>query len=194
MPRVGSSRIRTFGSVVQPFADDDLLLVAAGEVQDLLLRAGRLDVELLDVGLGDLVFLLAARGCRPSSLRADTAAWYFPGQTYQGSGPRSFRSSGTRPSPARMASVGVCFSQLFAVDDDTRRCPAGRRRRSPRMTSLRPAPISPAKPRISPRWSVEADVLHHLARVQMLCLEHGFADLRRCPSGRYRRACGRPSC
>ena len=53
---------------VQPLADDDLLLVAAGEIADLLVARGRLDVDQLDVLVRDLVFHLRAREQTPACL------------------------------------------------------------------------------------------------------------------------------
>ena len=47
MPRVGSSRMRILGFVSSQRADQHLLLVAAGQVEDRLLELGRLDAELL---------------------------------------------------------------------------------------------------------------------------------------------------
>ena len=60
MPRVGSSRMSRFGFGEQPAGQQHLLLVAAGQVADQGVRAGRPDVEGLDVAVGELV-LLAAR-------------------------------------------------------------------------------------------------------------------------------------
>ena len=58
MPRVGSSRISRSGLRHQPAGDDGLLLVAAGEVADQLLRRGDLDLQQLDVLVGDPLLLL----------------------------------------------------------------------------------------------------------------------------------------
>ena len=63
MPRVGSSRISSRGSVSEPAGEQHLLLVAAGQVADDGVRVGGADVERLDV-LGDQLVLPPA-GDRP---------------------------------------------------------------------------------------------------------------------------------
>ncbi len=56
MPRVGSSMIRISGSAFSHLPMMTFLLVAAGEIADLLLREGVFDVNQLDVPVRDLVF------------------------------------------------------------------------------------------------------------------------------------------
>ena len=159
----------------QPFADDDLLLVAAGEVQDLLLRTGRLDVELLDIGLGDLVFLLAA----------EDAALHLHGQARQrGVFPDGHIEDQAKQLPVFGDQAETCADgvgrrvlfQLFAVDDDL--AAVQRVDAKDRAHDLAAARADqPGKAEDLTAVERKADVLHHLARIQMLCLEHGFADL-----------------
>ena len=56
MPRVGSSRISTIRFDKQPFAQRDLLLVAAAQVPDLLFNARRFDIERIFVFIGNFHF------------------------------------------------------------------------------------------------------------------------------------------
>ena len=61
MPRVGSSRIEDPRLGVEPLGEHHLLLVAAGEVADRGVEAGRADRERRAESLGDRVARLSCR-------------------------------------------------------------------------------------------------------------------------------------
>ena len=143
----------------QPLRQHDLLLVAAGERADRRLDAGRADVEPPPLGLGQ----------RASRARAATS----PARRER----RELRQRdvlgdrrGRGCTPLRLAVLGHqvdarARSRRAARRSATalrrragpRRRAAGRCRRRARASSVRPAPISPARPRISPRRTVEVD-------------------------------------
>ena len=64
--------------------------------------------------------------------------------------PQRLRSSGTRKMPWPMASRGVRMATVPAVEAQFRRRPARSMPKMARASSVRPAPTSPAMPRISP--------------------------------------------
>ena len=69
MPRVGSSRISSFGCGEQPAGEQHLLLVAAAQGAHRLLGARGPDVERADPVLGELVLALAWNRPRPAASR-----------------------------------------------------------------------------------------------------------------------------
>ena len=143
----------------QPLGDDDLLLVAAREQPHLLPRRRRLDAQLVDVARGGLVRWppRVEQPARPGEARqagqrdvvcARPCRW--PGRS--ACGPRT----GSR-CRARIASCGVRM-RTGCRARGSRRASSGSAPKTARATSVRPAPIRPAKPRISPLRTREADV------------------------------------
>jgi hypothetical protein len=86
----------------QPAGEQHLLLVAPGEKLDGLLRSRGLDGQLLDEAGGDLVLLLARRGCNQPRW-ACRASTMFSRTEAEAMMPALLRSSGQKPKPLAAA-------------------------------------------------------------------------------------------
>ena len=156
MPRVGSSRMSSFGSVMQPAGEQHLLLVAAAEVADQLFRVRRPDVERLDVAVDQLVLLLARDGAQPAAGRLqgqdDVLADRQLGDQALGAAVLRAERDAVR-CRRRGASVGrravrrsgPCRESAWSAPN------------SRRATSVRPEPSRPARPTTSPGWIVQVE-------------------------------------
>ncbi len=131
MPRVGSSSSRTLRVQAQPTRQHDLLLVAAGQLADLLLRAGRLDAQPLDEVVDDLVLLGRGRPGRGREMRGSAASTMFSRTDRLGMMPSLLRSSGQhhRAGPDRRRRRVAPHRLAVDLDCAAARCAA--RRRSP---------------------------------------------------------------
>ena len=162
MPRVGSSSSRIRGCRRQPFADHDLLLVAAAKASPRSARCRcsarraapprrgerRLAVAKARMPKRDSAPTRAARHCRRSTVEMQAARLAVLGHQ--------------RDAERDMASAGVRDHARARRRCRSRRCAGrGRRRRSPSSISVRPEPSSPPMPRISPRAQLEADAMQH---------------------------------
>ena len=129
MPRVGSSRISSFGFGAQPAGEQHLLLVAAGELADGLLRARALDAERLDEAVDDLA-LWRLRSTMPCRRRCGSSASVRFSRTDScGMMPSVLRSSGREADLVLDRVARRLEVQRRAVDADRRRSRAGPRRR-----------------------------------------------------------------
>ncbi len=127
MPRVGSSSSSSLRGGEQPAGQQDLLLVAAGQVGDDRLRVGRADVERLDVLVGELGLLPAGDRPRPAAGRlhrqddvgadAEVADEPFGAAVLRRVGDALVECD-----------PGVAQPDRLAVDGDRCRCRRGRRR------------------------------------------------------------------
>ena len=182
MPRVGSSRISTCGSHRQPLAEHDLLLVAAREVHD---AAGGCSASWC-AGASPRPAATRLLGCRgrasPSGRSCRCRAARCSGRPTSAApgrgacGPRApGRRRASMASRGRRGAYGLPSSVIV---------PPRARASTPKIVSIssvRPAPTSPANPRISPRRAREADAGRRARDDQVLHLEH---DARRAGGAR----------
>ena len=164
--------------------DDDLLLVAAGEIGGVDRLARRPDVEGGDALASDVAHGLAVENPVLGQWRlAVIAKAMFSTRSNSRTSPRRCRSAGMCETPASMVSAGsACVMSLplsETVPDD------GRRR--PMMAStiwLWPLPSTPAMPTISPSCTSNdtprtASSLRSSSTCRSLTLEHDIAGRRR---------------
>ena len=122
MPRVGSSKIMTRGDMRQPFAQHDLLLVAAAEIQDQRLEAGRLDLQRGNLLTGD--FALTPARIRPKRGRpGNDGSLIFSRTDISTTKPSVRRFSGQEKCRAAMASRGLLMD-IFSPPRKTSRAGA----------------------------------------------------------------------
>ena len=165
MPRVGSSRIRTRGSVASHLAEHDLLLVAAGQGAR---RAGRRRSSRT---------LKLRRRSASADVRSVDGADEQPREEPRQDRQRDVRGDREVEDQAVLVAVlghvGDARPRIAAdgLPNDTasppsRISPASARSmpNRTRATSVRPAPTSPANPRISPARTDEADVAERARR------------------------------
>ena len=175
IPRVGSSRMRIRGSVAEPLAQDDLLLVAAGQVGDGLVDAGRPDLEAIGVALGD----------GPLGRRPDEQAWEQPVEDRQGDVRRDREVEDEAVLVTVLGDVGDprVHRRRRAVERDgrpaehgSRPAPVGRRRTGPgRPRSDRPRPGRPSRRSRRPGSTNETSS-NDSARVRSADLEQHIPD------------------
>ena len=135
----------------QPFAQHDLLLRAAGQIDGQLILAGGFDRQAIDEALGQHAPLCSDRSIRPRVRRSRTDSVMFS------------RTFSCRHKTLLFAVLGQQADAIadgvlrrarsstgLPVDDRLCRRRSGRRRRSARTSSVRPAPTSPAMPSTSP--------------------------------------------
>ena len=142
----------------QPARQRDLLLIAARERADVGVDRRRLDAQVVDVAARGA--RSAARSIRP---RRDTAArlarWRWPRPT----SPARRRAAADPPArsrcPAAMASAAT-RSRTGAPPSRISPASAGRRPKRISASCVRPDPTRPARPRISPRRTVQRHVVH----------------------------------
>ena len=159
MPRVGSSIIRIFGLSISHF---EMTTFCWLPPLRLLTRPSSVGVRICSrLTYSWTAFASSASRTKPKrvrllrlgSVRLVRTAWLRIR-------PCAFRSSGTNPMPCRMASRGDCTSTAWPSISTS---PASRASapKIARTTSVRPAPTSPARPRISPLAKFEAHVVKH---------------------------------
>ena len=156
MPRVGSSMISTSTSAASHLPSTTFCWLPPLRAAHRLLEARRLDAQ---------VARPSARPARPRVARVHHAEARQPAARWAARGcactvspstrPCALRSSGSRPMPRAIASAGARERSVAGPSPRPARRPARSAPTIARASSVRPAPSSPATPRISPRRSVK---------------------------------------
>ena len=193
MPRVGSSRMSTFGLAASQRASTTFCWLPPD--------------SLPTSWSSDGVLTAAARRTRRRSVRSSrrwtkrnlvnrrriTMDGVLEDAMRMRMRPSRLRSSGANPMPGRIASAGLRIVDLLAVDLRPPRRSAAGRRRSPWRARCARRPTSPAKPTTSPARISKSMPRCQIARQMPLTAEHhavrGSAGCAR----RRRSARGRPS-
>ena len=212
MPRVGSSRMQHLGVGEQPLADDDLLLVAAGQRAHLLAEPGHPHAELLGDRAPRRLGWPFGRPARRGSRPAWSTRPRFSSTDWSEHQPLALAVLGHQPDPGRHRGVHVVPRGSGApVDAHGARRRTGRPRRRHGATSVRPAPTSPAMPTTSPARTSKPTSWKTPSRVSPSTVRSARAGLGALPGvllldgaahhepdelvlGRARRAPGRRSC
>ena len=196
MPRVGSSKIRIVGVRRQPLADNHLLLVAARQIPDLLLQAGRLDRQRLAHNCRAAVWRVLQ--CPPSRARRRNCAEGRPAPCWS---PRPCRAPGRSacgpPTDSRCRRarrpLGLWMCTCLAVHLDRARLGRSAPKMSPGHLGA-PGADQTGEAEDLAALQCEADVANGAAAVQMLRLQHDVvrwgSRVARAPP---RRSCGPPS-
>ena len=134
----------------QPARQHHLLLVAAREVAHGLVGARHADAELLAEALDQVALLALVDEDAPAH---EAGPWRPRERLLRIASDRNsaccLRSSGTRPMPARIASIGERIATSRPSTRTRPRC-NGSAPKMARASSVRPAPTRPARPTISP--------------------------------------------
>ena len=173
----------------EPARQQHLLLVAAGELADLLLGARRLDGEALhesvdDLALARLVDDADARQARQDARASCSRAPTCRERSRPPCGPRcNSRRRARSPRPARCGETAWPPSRIVPAS-------GGSAPKIARATSVRPEPSRPARPTIWPVAHLDASVAHLAADPKSFGRQHDVAR-RRHARRRSRSKCAR---
>ena len=157
----------------QPAREQHLLLVAAAERADGLVRVGGPDVERLDPLRDELVLPRGARSAASSRGRACSARMMFSRTVSSSTSPSVRRFSGQKATASRDRRRAGCASRPARRRSGARPRPRGRRRTAGAPSSVRPEPSRPARPTTSPGATARSNGAIAPLRPDARCLEHG---------------------